>query len=144
MNYIYCELFSLRSISSNGSTELASLKHSNKRHKRHKVSDTAHSAGISVDKQSDRVRDYIVRCLRGQAIPGASGGNRPLGQTLSVQSYTSLLPSLWWLLNKAHDKSNDVSEVFLAILEHATKCGSNSSTKAAATEFVARIILVSC
>lgn len=145
MNLIYCELFSLRSFASSVQSDFFRINRGAAAPKRRKINhqdDQVPAAHANVDKQTRRVREHVIRSLRGQAAPGISGSNRPLGFSLTVQTYTALLPTLWWLLNQPDDASEDVSEVLLAVLEHATKSGSTSGVKAAATELVARIVLV--
>ena len=135
MNLIYCELYSLRSMALSAQTDLqAHNQRGNAMHKRRKLNrreDQPPTGRMNIDSQARRVREYVVRCLRGQAAPGASGGNRPLGSVLTAQNYTALLPTLWWLLNQTNDYLDGVPEVLLAILEHARKCGSKSSAKTA-------------
>ena len=95
-----------------------------------------------LEKQGVAVEEYVTRCLSG-TLSGAFGTI----QLLTAQSYTSLLPTLWWLLGRESDQSESsalVSDISLAILGHATKVGPMSGVKRVATEFVGRLVLVSC
>ncbi|THH10532.1 hypothetical protein EW145_g1260 [Phellinidium pouzarii] len=144
MNLIYCELFSLHSLSAVDVDETKKLEGVNGRTaKRRKLTHHVSKASkSSLTNQGVRVQEYVIRCLHGSAAPGANGGAYPLGQTLSVQTYVALLPTLWWLLNYPANDENDPFEVLEAIVQHATKIGSGSGVKMAATQFIACLVLL--
>ncbi|KAL5533670.1 hypothetical protein ACEPAG_130 [Sanghuangporus baumii] len=140
MNLIYCELFSLRSLDYGTRLQEDVYGPAIKRRKvGYPMSTVATMAGSGATKQSDRVREYVIRCLSGtNSSPSAT--NYPLGQSLSAQTYLELLPTLWWLLDRQDD--NDISEVLKAVVDHAMKAGSTSGLKPVVTEFVSRLVLL--
>jgi pre-rRNA-processing protein IPI1 len=89
--------------------------------------------------QTERVSEYVIQLLRGEALSGSQ-----VGRLLTPAGYTALLPTIWSLLNQPlaneHQTSSDVLQ---AMLEHATKTSSNSVVKKLGIEFVARLALVS-
>ena len=96
------------------------------------------SEGI-LSLQTERVREYIIQLLRGEALSGSQ-----VGRLLTPAGYTALLPTIWSLLNQPlADEHLTSSDVLQAMLEHATKTSSNSIVKKLGIEFVARLALVS-
>ncbi|KAH8110674.1 hypothetical protein DFH11DRAFT_1514092 [Phellopilus nigrolimitatus] len=142
LNLIYCELFSLASSHDAHHSEEGSRIMSKRRKLNNTQPKAAKASAISMEKQTERVQEYVIRCLRGTAASGAGRDAYPLGQALTVQTYVALLPTLWWLLDRPVDEHCDYSEVLDAILQHATKTGSTSGMKLAATELVARLVLM--
>ena len=154
MNLIYCELFSLQSlIYASGSDRQEEPRGGPlaKRRKLNHPNSKANNAGsgkkgAAAAKQIDRVRDYVIKSLRGIVSQGSStASSYPLGQSLTAQTYIALLPTIFWLLECRNDEedSSPSSEVLMAVIEHAKKAGSLSGVKLPATEFVSRLILVS-
>lgn len=73
--------------------------------------------------------------------------SQPLGRRLSGEAYASLLPTIWSLLNSstnANAFANNTpiaARVFEVTLQHAIQA--ESAVKRIATDFVARLYLVS-
>jgi len=81
--------------------------------------------------QIDHVRTYVLEVL-------SSGSERPLTFT----AYTSLLPTIWALINVKSESNDSSSDVFRALIEHGTRVSSKSSLKKCSTEFISRLLLV--
>ncbi|KAL5519515.1 IPI1 [Sanghuangporus vaninii] len=140
MNLIYCELFSLRSLDYGTSFQEDIYGPATKRRKvGHPKTTVATMTGSGAARQSDRVREYVIRCLS-DTNSSPSANNYPLGQSLTAQTYTELLPTLWWLLDR--QDNDDISEVLKAVVDHAMKAGSTSGVKPVVTEFVGRLVLL--
>ena len=138
MNLIYCELFSLRSLDDDQEERGPAAKRRKIDHPESRKA-TVTVTGSALSRQSERVRDYVIRCLSG-IKSDSSAAAYPLGQSLTAQTYMELLPTLWWLLDR--QDRDDTSEILRAVLDHATKAGSASGVKPVVTEFVGRLILV--
>ncbi|EJC98686.1 uncharacterized protein FOMMEDRAFT_96218 [Fomitiporia mediterranea MF3/22] len=143
MNLMYCELFSLQTL--DHTLDLSPRRESRgptaKRRKLDPQTKKANSStGTSngADKQAKRVREFVVRYLSGSPSSGASATLHPLGHALTAQTYTALLPTLWWLINSEGDNS----DILGAVLQHAMKAGSSSGVKPVATEFVGRLVML--
>ncbi|KAL0068383.1 rRNA processing protein [Marasmius tenuissimus] len=81
--------------------------------------------------QIDHVRSYVLEVL-------GSGSERPL----TLAAYTSLLPTIWALINVKDESKGSSNDVFRALVEHGTRASSKSSLKKCSTEFIARLLLV--
>jgi pre-rRNA-processing protein IPI1 len=82
------------------------------------------------------VRDYITKVLRGE--------NASIPHSLPPGVYLALLPSIWAIINNPYPElSSHTTDMLQALLDHALKTSSKSSTKRYTIEFVARLILVS-
>lgn len=79
-----------------------------------------------------------------------------MGRSLSAGAYVALLPTIWSMINQAAssgsdgamdmdvDDEDDIStRVLGATFDHAIRCGTMSAGKRLATEFAARLYLVS-
>ena len=156
LNIIHCELFSLLSLVNQSKSVDTTIPSTNpqrnkrrgpalptKQSKKRKLASSL-STESGLVKQGEHVKEYVIRCLRGEAKSAAQLG----GTSLTAATYVSLLPTLWWLLNNEVLGNSDEgslfvgNEVFDAIMKHATRTGSLSSTKRIATEFVATLVLV--
>jgi pre-rRNA-processing protein IPI1 len=135
LNLIYCELTSLLALASSTRTTTNSPTNPGKSRQAHTTRD---SEGI-LPLQTERVSEYVIQLLRGEALSGSQ-----VGRLLTPAGYTALLPTIWSLLNQPLvDKHPTYSNVLQAMLEHATKTSSNSVVKKLGIEFVARLVLVS-
>ena len=139
LNVIYCELFALQAFeAAYNAPEHANPCLGRKDRRGSRPSPTKPRVGPAMDKQSEIVEEFVVRCLRGSSTDAAASG-----QSLSAQSYVSLLPTLWWFLGQeGSQKVDDPGEIFLSVITHATKAGPTSHVKQVATELVARLVLV--
>lgn len=171
MNIIYCELFSLLNLVSEANTETARtlmpsnqlpawvssisqhswnrnrLSHGGRTAQRHKSryavpSSTTGNAPptLAQFKQAQRVYTFVAHALQGHR--NSASGNFEL--ELDRSTYVALLPTVWSILSSDDaDRGEDGEDgVLNALLEHATKLSSSNSVKGAATEFVARLVLV--
>ncbi|KLO13784.1 hypothetical protein SCHPADRAFT_827523 [Schizopora paradoxa] len=154
MSLIYSELFSLLFATRSSKPGSQDSTHGKKRKydmadqkafKRQK-SDTgvslSHASFQALEKQSIRVRKYVIGRLRGQV----QSATRPMGQPFTTPTYEGLQPTIWWLLNEGRfdeEGGDDGVEIFNVIVEHATRIGSTTSLKKASTEFVMRLVLLS-
>lgn len=132
LNIIYCELISL----------LVLISHNRPVGKsRGKArAATTHKSDGTLSIQARRVSDYVIELLRGDPAAGSS----QLGQPLSSDAYSALLPTIWSLLNQGSPNDFSTSDgIFLATLNHAIKTSSKSAVKSSTVEFIARIALVS-
>jgi pre-rRNA-processing protein IPI1 len=136
LNLIYCELTSLLALASY--TRITNNSRTN-RAKSRQAQTTIHDSEGILSLQTERVSEYVIQLLRGEALSGSQ-----VGRLLTPAGYTALLPTIWSLLNQLlaneHPTSSDVLQ---AMLEHATKTSSNSVVKKLGIEFVARLALVS-
>lgn len=90
--------------------------------------------------QAQRVSGYVIELLRGE--PAAESSQ--LGQLLSFDAYSALLPTIWLLVNHGSLTDSSISgDIFQATLNHAIKVSSRSAVKNSTVEFVARTVLVS-
>ncbi|KAI0348476.1 hypothetical protein BDW22DRAFT_1424636 [Trametopsis cervina] len=80
----------------------------------------------------DSVRNYVVKTLR--------GGISEQTISMNVASYTSLLPTVWALLNDT--VPDHASEVLRAVIEHALRSSPSSAVKQNTIEFLGRLILL--
>lgn len=96
-----------------------------------------HTPSEKVSIQIDRVAQYIIKRLRGEA------NSTQIGTMLTASSYLSLLPTIWAILNKPGLNQQEADGIIHATLDHALKVSSKSSCKLLTIEFVARLFLVS-
>ena len=96
-----------------------------------------HTPSEKVSIQIDRVAQYIIKRLRGEA------NSTQIGTMLTASSYLSLLPTIWAILNKPSLNQQEADGIIHATLDHALKVSSKSSCKPLTIEFVARLFLVS-
>lgn len=90
-------------------------------------------------QQIQRVGDYILQLLRGEATASSQ-----LGKPLTHGAYVALLPSIWALLDNTRPELVEMSgKVLQAIVQHSLKTSSKSAVKRLTIEFIARLILVS-
>jgi len=154
MSLIYSELFSLlfssrpSKVNTMESTRGKKRKSdmpdqkSSKRQKSEMGASLSNASLQALEKQSNRVRKYVIGRLRGQK----QSATQPMGQPFTTTTYEGLLPTVWWLLNKGRDDEEGGMhgvETFDVVIEHATRIGSSSSLKRPANEFVMRLILLS-
>ncbi|KAJ3568803.1 hypothetical protein NP233_g5483 [Leucocoprinus birnbaumii] len=121
LNLIYCELTSLLVLRLTPTTSIKpgrSLKPSN-----------------TLTMQVSAVSGYITEFLRGQ-----NTSTSQIPHSIQANAYLALLPSVWAIINT--DLSSHTSDVLQALLDHANKTSSKSSTKRIAIEFVARLLLL--
>jgi len=128
LNLAYCELTSLLLL--NGTLNVLASKRSGKRH----VSLTGIDRALST--QTERVCCYVVDALRGER----TGSNSSLSQPISAAAYSSILPTIWALLNNARPEY--VDDVLRAVIEHAIKVSSTSTIKRYTIDFVGRLLLL--
>ncbi|KIK71082.1 hypothetical protein GYMLUDRAFT_975790 [Collybiopsis luxurians FD-317 M1] len=129
LNLIYCNLTSRLTLASRA--EPAPRRNVPRGKKGRRLSNDA--------SQTDRVHEYALQILRGQAA------DSQLTRTLTPAAYSSLLPTLWSLINySAQDQENleRSRNVLQATLEHAVKTGSKSALKRSTFDFVARLVLL--
>ena len=151
MNLVYCELFSLLSAvvadpdaqHVDGADGQAGKKRKLNGSSAKTPKSSMQSSLVVAAKQAIRVREYVVRRLRGSGIATAVPHGQSIGHALTAQTYVALLPTLWWLLcQSGGEVDGGPSETLSAILQHATKTGSTSGVKIPATEFIARLLQV--
>ncbi|KAF8807480.1 hypothetical protein BYT27DRAFT_7165165 [Phlegmacium glaucopus] len=86
--------------------------------------------------QIDRVAQYIIRRLRGEA------NSTQNSSMLTASPYLSLLPTIWAIINKPGLNQQEADEIIHATLDHALKVSSKSACKPLTVEFVARLFLL--
>jgi pre-rRNA-processing protein IPI1 len=96
-----------------------------------------HTPSKKVSIQIDRVAQYIIKRLRGEA------NSTLFGTMLMASSYLSLLPTIWAIINKPGLNQQVADGIIHATLDHALKVSSKSACKPLTIEFVARLLLVS-
>ena len=85
-----------------------------------------------------RVSEYVSHLLAGEA--NASDG---LSRSLTLATYSALLPTLWSLVNNVGGSSGGAGEEMVkVVVDHAMRIGSTGASKRATVEFVGRLILV--
>lgn len=131
LNLIFCELTSLLLL------DVSSDQQGTKRPKRRQA--PAPSIQKALPVQIESVCDYVVKTLRGDG-PGHSASTASLARPISAASYSSILPTVWALLNNA--SSTHVDEILDAVVEHAIKTSSKSVVKRLTTDFLGRLLLV--
>ncbi|KAJ3762833.1 hypothetical protein EV360DRAFT_34799 [Lentinula raphanica] len=132
LNLIYCDLTSRLALASRIPEPTSRQNQTTSRGKRGRQLGQDSS-------RADRVREYVVRTLRGQV------SSAQLVRQLTPAAYNSLLPTVWSLLNysgRDEECLERSEEVLEAILEHAMKTGSKSVLKRSTFNFVARLILL--
>ncbi|KAJ3844883.1 hypothetical protein F5878DRAFT_21636 [Lentinula raphanica] len=132
LNLIYCDLTSRLALASRIPEPTSRQNQTTSRGKRGRQLGQDSS-------EADRVREYVVRTLRGQV------SSAQLVRQLTPAAYNSLLPTVWSLLNysgRDEEFLERSEEVLEAILEHAIKTGSKSVLKRSTFNFVARLILL--
>ena len=107
--------------------------HSERKEKRQRK----HTPSKKVSIQIDRVAQYIIKRLRGEA------NSTQIGTMLTASSYLSLLPTIWAIINKPSLNQQEADGIIHATLDHALKVSSKSACKPLIIEFVARLLLVS-
>ncbi|KAG6829395.1 hypothetical protein H0H92_004663 [Tricholoma furcatifolium] len=137
MNLIFCELTSLLVLATNGEvsrlTRRGKARQSNNLALPSKMKD-------SLPGQIQRISDYILRLLSGEASIGSQ-----LGRALTPAAYVSLLPAIWALLNNTAGSTQYqaiASAVLNATIAHSIRTSSKSALKRLTIEFIARLILV--
>jgi len=98
---------------------------------------TKRTPSKKVSIQIERVAQYIIRRLRGEA------NSTQIGSVLTASPYLSLLPTIWAIVNKPGLNQQEADGIIHAILDHALKVSSKSACKPLTIEFVARLLLVS-
>ena len=96
-----------------------------------------HVPSRKVSIQIDRVAQYIIKRLRGEA------NFTQIGTMLTASSYLSLLPTIWGIINKPGLNQQEANGIIHATLDHAFNVSSKSACKILTIEFVARLLLVS-
>ncbi|CAK5281783.1 unnamed protein product [Mycena citricolor] len=121
LNLMYCELSSLLLLSS-----------------RHQPSRRGKRAVDPLQGQVERVGDFVTSLLRGEAQSSSQ-----LGRSLNSESYLSLLPTIWALLNtdapELRETADAVSE---AVIQHAIRTSSKAASKLATIQFVSRLVVL--
>ncbi|KII93209.1 hypothetical protein PLICRDRAFT_101004 [Plicaturopsis crispa FD-325 SS-3] len=129
LNLIYCELTSLLVL---GSWSTPTTKARAK----HRLAG-ASKADAALALQTERVSEYVVQLLRGEASSGQ------LPRPLTPAAYTALLPTIWSLLNNPTSNNRSLSHsVLQATVDHATRVSSSSALKKPTIEFVSRLALL--
>jgi len=95
-----------------------------------------HAPSRKVSIQIDRVAQYIIKRLRGEA------NSTQIGTMLTASSYLSLLPTIWAIINKPGLNQQEANSIIHATLDHAFKVSSKSACKPLTIEFVARLLLL--
>ena len=103
---------------------------------------------VSSMKQTERVYSFVKQALHGQHRSSSknSSGTNDMGLELDRDAYVSLLPTIWSILCQEVENNTELDgeeSVLEVLLDHATRLGSTNNVKGAATEFVARLVLVS-
>ncbi|KAF4623469.1 hypothetical protein D9613_001877 [Agrocybe pediades] len=90
--------------------------------------------------QTERVTQYIIRRLRGEAASPSQ-----IGYAISPMAYRTLLPTIWALINHEDPTAGTEgsTEMLHSVLDHALKVPSKSACKRITIEFVARLMLLS-
>ena len=118
LSAVYCELVSLSSLYSPTAQQSQPAPH-------------AHSVLTA------NVSAYIIQFL--------SDPTRSTTRS-STDTYTSLLPTIWSLLNQASSETSAQAlhgELFSALLSHFASCGPTSTIKSSSFEFICNLVLVS-
>ena len=131
LNFVYCELTSYLLLNS------SPLELTTRRSKKQRSGPNI-TGGVS-QVQIDRVCQYVIKALKGEGA-GQSGPGSALSRPISATSYTSILPTVWALLNNADPSHAD--EILRAVFEHAIKSSSTSAVKRNTIEFLGRLVLV--
>ncbi|TDL28320.1 hypothetical protein BD410DRAFT_780804 [Rickenella mellea] len=131
LNLMYCELLSLLNLMSQPSTHDQTTKISRR--------GISRKASLVLKAQAATIRtefmsNFVASSLRGEVKTASS----PMGQQLSLDMYSGLLPTVWSLIN---DPSTS-QRVFDALLDHAIRIPSSSVLKRASIEFVSRLYLL--
>ncbi|KAF8168025.1 hypothetical protein B0H34DRAFT_683973 [Crassisporium funariophilum] len=131
-NLIFCELTSLlvNTSRSNSSRSAQKRKAQDKR---------IQAASSKLSIQTERVTQYVVRRLRGEA---ASGTSQQIVTMLNPSAYLALLPTMWAMINNPSLNQQGTHELMHATLDHALKVTSKSACKRLTIEFVARLNLL--
>ncbi|OBZ80001.1 Testis-expressed sequence 10 protein [Grifola frondosa] len=131
LNLIFCELSSFLVLSSPSAhtSHPHDPKHRPSRVRRGPT--TAQYA--SPAPQIERVSEYVVQLLRGEASPGS------LPRPITPAAYTALLPTIWSLINSPTAEASDVLRV---VVEQATRASSQSTVKRHTVDFLGRLILL--
>ncbi|KAF8560426.1 hypothetical protein OG21DRAFT_1492793 [Imleria badia] len=136
LSVIYCELTSLLVLVSHQSG--TRNMHRGNRFRGHKPSSHL-KRHLSLNVQADLVKSYVIRLLQGDG-----GSDAQLPRPVSAAVYTSLLPTIWALLNQrsGQEPENELSSVLAATLDHATRTASGSAVKRLTVEFAGRLLLL--
>ncbi|KAH9898031.1 hypothetical protein C8Q73DRAFT_640798 [Cubamyces lactineus] len=141
LNLIFCELSSFLVLASQVDNKRPAMQRSKNRSTRsgRHVPSGDSSPAISA-RQIERVSQYIMQLLRGE-VPTA--GVQSIPRPITPQAYTSLLPTVWSLINGHHTDATESSEqLFSAIVEHAMKASSTSAVKRHTIDFLGRLTLL--
>ncbi|KAI0361212.1 hypothetical protein OH77DRAFT_1443396 [Trametes cingulata] len=143
LNLIFCELSSFLVLASQGNDKhLPSAQRPKTRPPRAARSlQSSTSPSVVSARQIERVSEYIVHLLRGEApTPGVTSS---IPRPITPQAYVSLLPTIWSLLNGRNSEVADASAtLFSAVVEHATKASSTSAVKRHTIDFIGRLVLL--
>jgi len=126
-NLIFCEISSILVNSSRSCTSRSTKKEKQQ---------TKRTPSKRVSIQIDRVAQYIIRRLRGEA------NSAQIRTMLTDSSYLSLLPTIWAIINKPASNRQEADGIIHATLDHALKVSSKSACKPLTIEFVARLLLL--
>ncbi|KAJ8494635.1 hypothetical protein ONZ51_g2221 [Trametes cubensis] len=141
LNLIFCELSSFLVLASQIDNKRPPMQRSKTRSTRagRSLSSMEDSPAISA-RQIERVSQYIMQLLRGE-VPTA--GVQSIPRPITPQAYTSLLPTIWSLINGRHSDAGESSEqLFSAVVEHAMKASSTSAVKRHTIDFLGRLTLL--
>lgn len=143
LNLIFCELSSFLVLASQGNNKRAPTTRVSRASSRAARSAIAASSASAVSaRQIERVSEYIVQLLRGEAPSTSAQSSIP--RPIAPQAYVSLLPTIWSLINNATlELASASATLFSAVVEHATRASSASATKRHTIDFIGRLVLVS-
>ncbi|PWN52619.1 hypothetical protein IE53DRAFT_340251 [Violaceomyces palustris] len=140
LDLAYCELTALLAMNSEGSSEVGGGGKMNGKGKR---------LSTSLGVQLEHVSKYISGSLKGEIGSQGFHGREPL----DPETYSSLLPTVWLLLNnqtaqgsgKGSESTTRASQAELldGLLHHFSQTSSTARVKALAFEFIARLCVVS-
>ncbi|KAI0330555.1 hypothetical protein GY45DRAFT_736395 [Cubamyces sp. BRFM 1775] len=140
LNLIFCELSSFLVLASQVDNKRPVVQRSKPRPTRSGRSVGSSDSPAIGARQIERVSQYIMQLLRGE-VP--TSGVQSLPRPITPQAYTSLLPTVWSLINGRQTDTNESSEtLFSAVVEHAMKASSTSAVKRHTIDFLGRLTLL--
>ncbi|KAI0080104.1 hypothetical protein K474DRAFT_1727562 [Panus rudis PR-1116 ss-1] len=141
LNLIYCELTSLLVLASpQQPSPQGEPQNPKTRANKNKKPATSNSANARITSlQVDRVKEYVIRLLHGEPPSGTGSG---LPRPITAAAYTSLLPTIWALLNHSALEQEPSNGLLAAVVEHATKISSTSAVKRHSLDFLGRLVLL--
>ena len=126
LSLIFCQMTSLFGLVS--STNYNGISH-------RKQSHMSQDSMSSLKLQTEQINDYVIELL------GNGEPNTRIGRVLTPETYISLLPTIWYLLNGS--THNPRPQLWQAVLVHAARIPSTAALKLPTVQFVASVVLVS-